>query len=239
MDLIENLRARAGRVALEAVLAAGGFAIALSVESTTTAAAVIAAAYAARLALAADWTIRAWFAAGLLLWAGSDVAFVRAGVFSYATETWLGPPWYMPLLFGQLAVVTGAALTAFGDREGAPPLWVDGLVLGAATGAVLLYYESGYDALAIAFPAALVIRAIIGRDGPAIAAAIAVGVVEPAIEIALIHAGLFAFSAPGPLGLPIWYWAYFGLASFAIRRAFVWSEARLRGLQITEQPSAG
>lgn len=239
MSLLDDLRASGKRVAVEAVLAAGGFAIALGVESAAIAAAVIASAYALRLALAADWIARAWFAAGFLLWAGSDVAFVRCGVFSYSVETWLGPPWYMPLLFGQLAVMTGAALTAFGDRERRPPLWVDGVILAAATGAVIALYDTGYAALAIALPAALVIRAIVGSDGRAIAAAVAVGVIEPLIEIAMIRAGLFEFARPGPLGLPIWYWAYFGLASFAIRRAFVWSDAALRRRLMTAQPSAG
>lgn len=239
MSLTGDLLASRRRVAIEALLAAAGFAVALSVGSPVQAAAIIALGYVTRLVLAADLTVRAWFVVGGLVWAASDVAFVRAGVFSYATETWLGPPWYMPLLFGQLAVVTGTALTAFGDRERLP-LWIDGLLLAAATGAVIGFYRSGYTALAVALPVALVARAAAGGfEARALAAAAAVGIIEPLIELALIRAGLFEFSVPGPGGLPIWYWAYFGLASFAIRRAFVWSERRLRGRQITAQPSAG
>lgn len=231
--LIEDLLASRRRVVIEVLLAAGGFAIALTLDSMVQSAAIIGAAYALRLALAADKLVRLWFIIGGLAWAGSDVAFVRAGVFSYATESWLGPPWYMPFLFAQLAVVTGTALSAFGDRE-TFPLWLDGLILAAATGSVIVFYRSGYTALAIAFPLVLVARAAAGRfDGRALAAAVAVGVIEPLIELALIRAGLFAFSEPGPGGLPIWYWAYFGLASFAIRRVFVWSQ------QVTAQPSAG
>lgn len=231
--LVQDLFAVRRRLLVEVVLAAGGFAVALALDSMIEAAAIIGLAYVARLALAADRRTRLWFIAGGLVWAGSDVAFVRAGVFSYSAETWLGPPWYMPLLFGQLAVVTGTALIAFGDRE-TLPLWIDGAILAVATGAVLLFYRSGYTALAIAFPVALAARAAAGRfDGRAMAAAVAVGVIEPLIELALIEAGMFAFAAPGPGGLPIWYWAYFGLASFAVRRIFVWSA------QMTAQPSAG
>lgn len=234
MSLIDDLLASRRRVLIEVILAAGGFAVALALDSMVQAAAIIGIGYLLRLVLAAGREVRAWFIVGGLVWAGSDVAFVQVGVFSYATETWLGPPWYMPLLFGQLAVVTGTALTAFGDREKLPPLWIDGLILAAASGSVLLFYSSGYMALAIAFPVALIVRAAVGRfDGRAIAAAVAVGVIEPLIELALIRAGLFAFSDPGPGGLPIWYWAYFGLASFAIRRVFCWSQ------QVTVQPSAG
>ena len=237
MTLLDDLGARRRALVIEVVLAAGGFAVALTLDSMVKAAAIIALGYIARLALAADWKVRAWFIGGGLLWAGSDVAFVRAGVFSYSVETWLGPPHYMPLLFGQLAVVTGTALAAFGDRERFP-LWLDGAILALATGAVLLFYRSGYTALAVAFPAVLIARAAAGRfDRRAVIAAIAVGVIEPLVELALIRAGLFEFSEPGPGGLPIWYWAYFGLASFAVRRAFVWSEGRLQ--QVTVQPSAG
>ncbi len=225
-----ELRVIARRIAIEGALAAAGFLLALSSLRQELIAGLLLLLYGGRLVVAADRAQRVYYLGYGAVWMLADIVFVRTGVFRYAEASFLGPPLYMPLVFGQLAVLVGESVGWLTLRpEPRLPVMVDLGLLGAATGALILWHARPPAGLLIAFTAALLLRAALNRfDRRALAVALVFGVGEPVLEALLIQRGLFSFARPGPLGPPAWYWSFFAFASYSVTRAFVAGTARLR-----------
>ncbi len=216
------------RVAIEVALVAPGFALPIAKLDPNAILLALVMLYGVRLVFYADRAQR-WFFCGFgLVWAGVDIAFVRAGIFAYAKPGPFGPPSYMPLVFAELAVLVGEvvafvdARTVRSSRARPPvPLPVDLALLGGATGAVLRWHQHAPVLLAVLLSIALVIRAAVDRFAArGLALALLFGVGEPLLESTLIALGLFSFSDPAWLGIPVWYAPFFAFAGYGVAHAF-------------------
>jgi hypothetical protein len=210
------------RLSVEVALATTGFALALAHIDAQLVAAVLAALYGGRVVLRGDRAQRVVFFGFGTIWALVDVGFVSTGVFAYSEPSIVGPPSYMPLVFGQLALVVGAAVGWIPPARERVPLWLDVVLLALATGAVMLLHVQAPGMLTIAFLLGTAARAALARFSRAgITVALVFGVGEPLLEALLIRCGLFAFPRPSSLfGLPLWYGPFFAFVSFGVARAF-------------------
>lgn len=211
------------KIFIEILFVVFGFAVVLLLDNRLIATGIVGTVLVLRFIFWSTRRQKFWFFLYGPIWAVIDIIFMQFRLSKYPEGDLFGQPLYMPFLFGQLAVLAGVVFEVAGglDRPSKMPFWLDSVLLILSTLTWLLLHPWYENTLVLIFSGAFVIRALVdGKDRVAFVLALCVGFFEPLIELILVILGLFEFNYPGDLIVPNWFWPYFALISYPLRRVF-------------------
>lgn len=158
---------------------------------------------------------------GATLGVACDAMHVHSGTTEYLEPTMFSMAWWVVPLFASAAVALGLGPIvlerALGRRDPAPSAGAAFTGLGLFVVAyVLSCFVRGASAAVMLLAIGAGLAATVDRRPIGAICALAAAVAGPAVEIALVHAGLFEHHDATFLGIPLWLPALYVCASYGV-----------------------
>jgi hypothetical protein len=169
------------------------------------------------------------FGLGAALGTALDAIHAYGDVENYSHETLGRLGWFVPLEFGLAGVASALAVPLLerGFGEGRPPAWTSWerirelpLLAGLYMTSVAANGPAGAVPFAVALLVLLAVRLGLVATRGDWAFALAAAIAGPAVEAAIHGLGVFDYTEPDFLGLPLWLPALWANGGLAIRRLF-------------------
>jgi hypothetical protein len=167
------------------------------------------------------------FVLGAALGTALDALHAYGDVETYANPVIGRLGWFVPLEFGLVGVVAGLVVPALDERlVGRRLAWSLGVRLREAALILLLYAATiagngwGAPLLLVAFTVLVVVRVARGGTRGDWLFAVVAAVAGPAVEASIVALGVFDYTEPDLLGLPMWLPALWANGGLVVRRLF-------------------